>query len=285
MYSAILPSEFWIFNLFLFGLIIGSFLNVLIYRLHTGKSLNDRSHCLSCGATLTWYDLFPVFSYLFLLGRCRRCGSYIPNRYLLVEVLTGVMFTLVYATSDGWLELILTLSLVSVLIVGVVYDLYHMIIPNEIVVLTAVLAPLIVVSQTESIDILDRLLWALLSSFIAFIFFGGLWYFSKGRWVGFGDAKLVIGLGFLAGLSGVFSLLVFSFWIGALISLVIIGLQFLAKRGQQPLHFLTGELTMKSEIPFAPFLVSAFILVYFFGLDVLSLTNYALSFLYQISTI
>jgi len=280
MYSGILPVEFLMFDLFLFGLIIGSFLNVLIYRLHTGKSLNDRSHCLSCGNTLTWYDLFPVFSYLFLLGRCRRCGSYIPNRYLLVELLTGVTFVLVFATSTTWLELLLTLILVSVLIVGVVYDLYHMIIPNEIVIATAVIAPLIILSQTELSLWPITLFWAMLSSFIAFIFFGGLWYFSEGRWVGFGDAKLVIGLGFLVGLSGVFSLLVFSFWIGALLSLVIIGLQLLAKRGQQPLRFLTGELTMKSEIPFAPFLVSAFVLVYFFGLDVLSLTNYALSFLY-----
>ncbi len=281
MYSGILPTEFWVFNLFLFGLIIGSFLNVLIYRLHTGKSLNDRSHCLSCGATLTWYDLFPVFSYLFLLGRCRRCGSYIPNRYLLVELLTGLMFIVGYLTSTNWLELVLTLVLICVLVVGVVYDLYHMIIPNEIVILTAVLAPLIIITKVAYNDLFITLLFALLSSFIAFVFFGGLWYFSGGRWVGFGDAKLVIGLGFLVGISGVFSLLVFSFWIGALLSIIIIGLQFLAKRGQQPLHFLTGELTMKSEIPFAPFLVSAFILVYFFGLDVLSLTNYALSFLYQ----
>jgi len=284
MYSDALPTEFWIFNLFLFGLIIGSFLNVLIYRLHTGKSLNDRSHCLSCGETLTWYDLFPVFSYIFLLGRCRRCGSYIPNRYLLVELLTGIMFVLVYVTSTSWYELVLTLILVCVLIVGVVYDLYHMIIPNEIVILTAALAPLIVYSQTQLSSLVPALLWAALSSFLAFVFFGGLWYFSKGRWVGFGDAKLVVGLGFLVGLSGVFSLLVFSFWIGAILSLVIISLQLLARRGQKPLHFLTGELTMKSEIPFAPFLVSAFILVYFFGLDVLSLTNYALSFIYQTPT-
>lgn len=281
MYSASLPPEFWIFNLFLFGLIIGSFLNVLIYRLHTGKSLNDRSHCLSCGTTLTWYDLFPVFSYLFLLGRCRSCGSYIPNRYLLVELLTGVMFALVYSTSTTVFELLLTLTLVCILVVGVVYDLYHMIIPNEIVIGVAVLAPLILVSQTPLTVLVVTLSWAALSSVIAFIFFGGLWYFSGGRWVGFGDAKLVVGLGFLVGLSGVFSLLVFSFWIGALISVIIITLQLLAKRGQQPLRFLTGELTMKSEIPFAPFLVSAFVLVYFFGLDVLSLTNYALSFIYQ----
>ena len=281
MYSQILPPEFWIFNLFLFGLIIGSFLNVLIYRLHTGKSLNDRSHCLSCGHTLSWYELFPVFSYLFLFGRCRVCGSYIPKRYLLVELLTGLMFSLVYITSESSLELFFNLILVSVLIVGVVYDLYHMIIPNEIVILTAILAPLILFSVTPLSSLLMAFLWATLSSVLAFIFFGGLWYFSGGRWVGFGDAKLVVGLGFLVGLSGVFSLLVFSFWIGALVSLVIIALQFLAKRGQQPLHFLTGELTMKSEIPFAPFLVSAFVLVYFFGLDVLSLTNYVLSFVYQ----
>jgi leader peptidase (prepilin peptidase) / N-methyltransferase len=276
-----MPAQFWLVVVFVFGLIIGSFLNVLIYRLHTGKSLNDRSHCLSCGETLTWYDLFPVFSYLFLFGRCRRCGSYIPYRYLLVELLTASMFVVVWLKTTDVILYLLLATLVAVLIIGVVYDLYHMIIPNEIVFLTFILGLLVVIYENHTIAQLPNVGLALLSSALAFSFFGGLWWFSKGTWIGFGDAKLAIGLGLLTGLAGVFSMVVLSFWLGAILSVLIIFIQTLINRGQRRLHFFSGELTMKSEIPFAPFLVLAFVLVYFLGADVLSLTGYAIQVIFN----
>ena len=86
---------------FLFGITIGSFLNVCIYRLPVGESLTKKnSHCMTCGTPIKWYDLIPVFSWLFLRGKCRACGSKISGRYILVESLTGILFVLVFMQFD-----------------------------------------------------------------------------------------------------------------------------------------------------------------------------------------
>lgn len=86
---------------FLFGICIGSFLNVCIYRLPTGESLTKQnSHCMTCGTPIKWYDLIPVFSWLFLRGKCRACGAKISGRYILVESLTGIIFTLTFMRFD-----------------------------------------------------------------------------------------------------------------------------------------------------------------------------------------
>ena len=86
---------------FLFGITIGSFLNVCIYRLPAGESLTKKnSHCMTCGTPIKWYDLVPVFSWLFLRGKCRACGSKISGRYILVESLTGIMFALTFIQYD-----------------------------------------------------------------------------------------------------------------------------------------------------------------------------------------
>lgn len=270
------PVSLWLSILFVFGIIIGSFLNVVIYRLHTGKSINDRSHCLSCGNALLWYELFPILSYLFLLGRCRSCGAYIPLRYLFVEMITGFLFVMVGAYTEDILMLVLLCSLLSVLVVGVVYDLYHMIIPNEIAFSVAGVSLSIIGYQSFLANNYSILFPALLSGFCAFVFFAGLWKFSKGAWIGFADAKLSFGLALLLSLSQTFSFVVLSFWVGAALSILIISIQRLSKRGKVPLLFFGIPLTMKSEIPFAPFLVVAFVLVYFYSVDVLSLTSYAI---------
>ncbi len=86
---------------FLFGIAIGSFLNVCIYRLPAGESLTKKnSHCMTCGAYIKWYDLIPVFSWLILRGKCRACGSKISPRYILVESLTGILFFLTFLRFD-----------------------------------------------------------------------------------------------------------------------------------------------------------------------------------------
>ena len=86
---------------FLFGITIGSFLNVCIYRLPVGESLTKKnSHCMTCGTPIKWYDLIPVFSWLFLRGKCRACGSKISGRYILVESLTGILFVLIFMQFD-----------------------------------------------------------------------------------------------------------------------------------------------------------------------------------------
>lgn len=274
-----LPLWFYLSVAAVFGLVIGSFLNVVIYRFHTGRSLNDRSHCLSCGQTLHWYELFPVFSYLALRGRCRSCFSFIPYRYALVEILTAGLFVLAYLHATGPIMFFLLLVLISTLVVGVVYDLYHMIIPDEISALSAVLALLIVLESGFALafktgnwmSLMTLLGSAILSGLLLSVVYASLWYFSRGRWFGLGDAKLAFSLGMLVGLGGLFSLFTLSFWIGAVISVALLALSALStKMSSGKGLFKIPRVKIKSEVPFAPFLVAAFVLVYFFGADVLA---------------
>ena len=263
-----LPAYFWSIVVVVFGLIIGSFLNVVIYRLHTGRSLNDRSHCLSCGRQLEWYELFPVISYIVLCGRCRSCRSFIPYRYALVEILTAMAFVVSYLEATDTMLFLLSASLLSVLIVGLVYDLYHMIIPDEVSYGAAFIATAIVLWDFLTTGDLSGLTSALIGTAVAFLVYASLWYFSKGRAFGFGDAKLAVSLGMLAGTSGVFSLIVLSFWIGALVSVFLILWQ-RTVLNIGGIGAMSGRVTIKSEVPFAPFLIAAFVLVHFFHFDVL----------------
>lgn len=254
----------------LLGLIIGSFLNVYIYRFHTGKSLLGQSHCLSCAQPLRWFELLPVFSYLVLRGRCRTCGSYIPFRYVLVELLTMGLYVLVFTLVPfGWL-LLAWFLLLALLVIILVYDLYHLIIPNELVIGVILLACMMV-GLESAWTLSPVLLYNVYAALGAFMFYGGLWFVSGGQWIGFGDAKLAIPFAFILGPLGTFSFIVFSFWVGAGVSVMLLSIQKLLRRGQHRLSKYGFSLTMKSEVPFAPFMIVAFLLVALFRLDILSL--------------
>jgi prepilin signal peptidase PulO-like enzyme (type II secretory pathway) len=272
---ATLPTSFIVAVSFIFGVIIGSFLNVYIYRFHTGKSLMGSSHCLSCARPLRAFELVPLFSYLFLRGRCRTCHSYIPSRYFLVELLTGLLFVGAVLTAFDFISLLHYLVIVSILVVIAVYDIYHMVIPDELVaslllvVLSQQLYILIIGSSTEAFY------YTVAASLAGSLFLLSLWRISKGTWIGFGDVKLIIPLGLSIGYVSVFSMIVLSFWIGAIVGLAILGIQKLKLRGKPHLHFMAKELTMKSAVPFAPFLILGYLAVLFFGIDVISLLSYA----------
>jgi len=269
-----LPTGFLVMFALTFGVIIGSFLNVYLYRFHTGKSLMGSSHCLSCGTPLKAYELVPLLSYLALLGRCRTCQSYIPSRYFLVELLTGLLFVGVALTSLTLISKIHFFVFVSILVVVAVYDMYHLIIPDEFV------AALLVVILSHQFYLLvsglpvTLFIWNIIAALLTSLFLMVLWRVSKGTWIGFGDVKLVVPLALAAGYAKVFSMLVLSFWIGAIIGICLLIIQKLRQRGQPHLRFLSEELTMKSAVPFAPFLILGFLAVFFFELDVISLLSY-----------
>lgn len=106
---------------FLFGITIGSFLNVCIYRLPVGESLTKKnSHCMTCGTPIRWYDLVPVFSWLFLRGKCRACGSKISGRYILVESLTGILFVLTFLRFDVIADGLIYPALLCLFIAGLI---------------------------------------------------------------------------------------------------------------------------------------------------------------------
>lgn len=260
---------------FAFGLgaIIGSFLNVLIYRFHTGRSLSGRSHCLSCAHSLSPFELVPIVSYLALRGRCAHCGSFFTARYMLVELLTASLFAAGTLLFTDLLFIFIWWLVCAILVVIVVYDIRHLIIPDELVLALVVVALL----QFGYQWYLGKGLWSIgidvLAAAIGSGFFFMLWWFSKGRWLGFGDVKLAFPLGLLVGAGGVFSMVVVSFWVGAIVSVGILGLATLLRRlrGKLPVHLRLPTLTMKSAVPFAPFLVAGCLWVLLFGIDVLAL--------------
>lgn len=273
-----IPLWYVAFCAFGFGVIIGSFLNVFIYRFHTGKSLSGASHCLSCQAPLHFYDLFPLLSYLTLRGRCRNCGATIPSRYFWVELSTGLLFlAAVLCLSPLWW--LFGAVLCAVLIVVAVYDMYHLVIPQSFVWTLVFLAVVFLGVQYIILPSWWMVGEHVLAGLLAYGFFAFLWKVSGGRWIGYGDAKLAAPLGAIVGLLGAFSMVVLSFWIGTVISLGLIfwqGLQ--RKRGQPHLRFLATPLTMKSEVPFAPFLILGFLAVYLVRADVLDFIAYVLPF-------
>ena len=119
---------------FVLGTVIGSFLNVVIYRFNTGMSLAGRSRCLSCGTRLSWRELVPIISYLMQRGRCRSCRARVASQYLAVEMLTGVLFALIaHLFLFDTLLLLLNLGIAALLVVTVVYYLRHTIIHDGFV--------------------------------------------------------------------------------------------------------------------------------------------------------
>ena len=270
-----LPLLLKVFIGFGFGVIIGSFLNVYLYRFHTGKSLAGKSHCLSCGTKIKKRDLIPLLSYLRLLGKCRHCRSYIPVRYFLVELLTGLLFVFAVFLIHDVVLLLLAFVLLALLVVVAVYDLYHLVIADEMIFALTGVALLwqgyALVLTEDSAQFFHNLLGA----FLAVVFFFGLWHYSGGRWLGFGDVKLAWPLAFILGCAGVFSMIVLSFWVGAIIGLALIGVQKLLARYSPRYRILSKRLHLKSAIPFAPFLIIGFLLVLFWQIDVISLVSYA----------
>jgi leader peptidase (prepilin peptidase)/N-methyltransferase len=261
---------------FVIGAIIGSFLNVYIYRFHTGKSLGGTSHCLSCGVTLRWYELTPMVSYLLIAGRCRHCQSRVPIRYFLVELVTAILFTLTLTLTTVYAEIFILWLIMAVLVVIVTYDFYHFIIPDS---LTATLTGLIFLwfgYQYWLFSIpLESMFVDVLSALIGAGFFLFLWFISKGAWLGFGDVKLAFPLGLLVGATSVFSFIVISFWVGAIVSLLLLAIQYL-RRGKSHLRLFAPSITMKTAVPFAPFLIAGALIVLFTHVNVLSLFYFAM---------
>jgi prepilin signal peptidase PulO-like enzyme (type II secretory pathway) len=191
----------------------------------------------------------------------------------LVEALTGVLFMLSAYTAHTRVELLLLLLAVSVMVVIMVYDIRHFIIPDALTItLTAIAFAGLGIDawQHKNLEHFGMAVGAALAGVLMFYF---LWAISKGRWIGFGDVKLMFPLGLLVGPSFVFSLIVYAFWIGAVISLLLIGVGKL-KRGKLRLHLPMHNLTIKSVVPFAPFLIVSCLLILFTHVDVLSLFTF-----------
>lgn len=245
-------------TVFIFGTIIGSFLNVVIYRYNSGTSpLTGRSQCFSCGKTLSWRELIPIVSFLIARGRCAQCGVRLSWQYPIVEFFTGSIFVAVFLLGKVIPETALLFAIFSTLLVIAVYDLRHQIIPDGLAALFALLGLakfFLAVPISRAIHF--PYVWTLIAGPMLFFPFWALWFVSRGRWLGLGDGKLALGIGWFLGATLGGSAIMLAFWIGAAWALVIMGAQkvfYRAKKG----------LSMKSEIPFGPFLILAVFIVYF----------------------
>lgn len=240
------------FIVFVLGLVIGSFLNCVIYRLEQEKSfLKGRSYCTHCKHELAWQDLIPIFSFVFLRGKCRYCQKPISFQYPLVEIATGILFVLIYYSFPNILVSCF-LSLVSCLLVIIfVYDLKHFIIPDNIIYLAVAIAFLFNILNSYFVTHNSYFIAnSLGAAFSAALFFLLIVLVSKGQWMGIGDIKLAFFMGLFLGFPNVLLALFSAFFLGAIIG---IGLVISRKR------------TLKSEIPFGPFLVTGTFLALFWG--------------------
>jgi leader peptidase (prepilin peptidase) / N-methyltransferase len=258
---------------FIFGTIIGSFLNVLVFRYNNRLFQKPRSECFSCGHQLAFFDLIPVVSFISLGGRCRYCKSRISYQYPLVEILTGIIFLILFLDMEIVnVELFFYFAVWSLFIAILVYDLKHKIIPELLVYLLIFLSLSKIIFFISANDLFSDpfLHYALLSGPIVASPLALLWFFSRGRWMGFGDVKLTLAIGWLLGVVDGFSALILSFWAGAIIG---IGLILFSK-----LNLLLSQkfknLTIKSEIPFAPFLILGTALVSFLGINIFDILWY-----------
>jgi prepilin signal peptidase PulO-like enzyme (type II secretory pathway) len=194
----------------------------------------------------------------------------------MVEFLTGFAFWLAAISDLPFLSQCLVAAFLAVLVLILVYDLAHTIIPNELVFGLLIISSFFVGYDVYIEGIPLDFLWSLIAGLSAAGPFVFLWVISQGRWIGLGDAKLAFPLGMMVGIYGVVSLVIVSFWLGAAISLVLIGVQKLLKRGQIDLRITGRALTMKSEIPFAPFLILSFLTIFMFKIDAFSLLSYVI---------
>lgn len=243
----------------LFGAILGSFLNALSFRFKTGRSVaHGRSRCMQCNHVLGAGDLVPVFSYVFLQGRCRYCSAFISLQYPLVEVAAATLSLLVYLAHPEPLAYAFWLVVWMTLLFIVVYDVRHIIIPWSASGLLALLAlaSLFVSFEGLGASLVVPTWWALAAGPVLALPLTLLSLVSGGRWMGWADGALELSLGWFLGLALGATALMLAFWIGAAVGIVLLAL----KKG----------LTMRSELPFAPFLICGALIAHFFHVDFFS---------------
>jgi len=260
----------------LIGAIVGSFLNVVIERLHNGGSLLwPPSHCPKCRHRLGLADLFPIISFIFLRGRCRYCREKISWQYPLVEIACGLLFLLAAAISSrhnpalnvfyhfnksyffSWLpaggdlliQLLRDWLAIAFLIVIFVYDLKWKLILDRIAL------PAIIIFFIINLVLGYGLANLLLATVIGFGFFALQYLISRGRWIGGGDLRVGALMGALLGWPQIILAIFLSYIIGALISIVLV---------------ITKGKKLTSEIPFAVFLAPATLITLWLGGRIIS---------------
>lgn len=299
-YTADMLSVFpYVFLTFL-GLVVGSFLNVVILRFGFSESRQERSHCMSCGTQIRTYDLIPVVSFFILRGKCRSCGSALSVQYPLVELALASLFLLAWhfvppvLTAFSLAAFVALLVFLSALLALVVYDIRHTLVPMPFIYVLLAAALAAPVFQSISIQSIEPLTDAILGGAVLAGFLYALHLGTRGRGMGMGDVYIAGAAGLLLGLFRGIEALMFAVWIGSLFYLGIMLISKLmkiikssrfslapsadAERGANvfaPHSSATegkthGAITLKTELPFVPFLAVGVLLALFSSLSPLA---------------
>ena len=248
------------------GLIVGSFLNVVILRGQTQEKLKGRSHCPFCKTKLSAQELIPIFSFLWQKGRCLHCDRKISWQYPLVEGLTAIVYAVAvwfFLKSRFWPDfydlifLLLLLSGLTAAIIIAVSDFRFKTIPDGAVLTLLMPGLLVTLAKWYSHGF-----WLagkdLITSAALALFLASIWFLSSGRLMGLGDAKLIFATSLILGFPASLSAFLFSFWLGGAAGLVFL---------------LSRTHSLRSQIPFGPFILLGSALAYFFSQPFLSLTG------------
>ncbi len=242
---------------FLLGLIIGSFLNVVICRLPKGEQINGRSRCPHCATKLTWFDLVPLLSFLALRGKCRHCRASISWQYPAVEFAASALFALsatirqqeLGTTPDLWLTLLRDWVVISALLVTFVTDLRFQLIYDAVILIAAgIVFPLNVITGVP-------LLPLAIAGIIGVSFFGLQYIVSRGRWIGAGDIYLGGFIGIAVSFPHILLALACAYLAGAAVAIPLL---------------LSQHKTWQSRIAFGTFLSAAGIVTLFWGGQILN---------------
>lgn len=245
--------------IFLIGVILGSFLNVCIYRIPKKESISyPSSYCTSCSSPLKWFHLIPILSYMIQRGKCGYCRESISLQYPIIELLNGLIAMIIYIRFGWGMDFVFYLLISSILIVISFIDLNHGIIPNFLNIIILILGIIYrfinFILYDIPLDLIDGILGFSISSF-AFIV---IIIVSKGG-MGFGDFKLIGVLGFLLGIKKILLNIFLAFLVGSIVSIFL-------------LVFKIKKRT--DSIPFGPFICIAFMITIFWGIDILKNFNY-----------
>ena len=247
------------FLIFIFGLMIGSFLNVVILRLKNNeKFIRGRSHCPKCKHQLKWYENIPLLSFIFLKAKCKYCKQKISLQYPLVELATGLLFLLAFLNVSpplfkgglGGLNIFYYFIILSFLIIIFVYDLKYYLILDKISI-----PAIIFVLLFKILNFPEFIIYYLLSACVISGFFLLQYLLSKGKWVGGGDIRLGLFMGIILGWPNILVGLLLAYIFGAVAGVMLI----LLKRRK-----------IRSEIPFGTFLTVGTLVAMFWGTSIIN---------------
>ena len=239
----------------IYGILIGSFLNVCIYRIPEELSIVvDRSHCMNCNTRLKWYELVPVFSYIFQLGKCRTCKSHISIQYPIIEALNGFVYVLVFYFY-GWdsvyailLSIIYSLTISALIVLSVIDFRTNTIPPGINIFLLVMGLAAVMVKYFESGRGTD-IVWSHTIGFFAIsLFLLLIFYATKGRAIGGGDIKLMASAGLLLG----WELVILAFLVGCILAAII-----------HPIRMRISN--VGRSLAFGPYLAMGIVISLFFG--------------------